>query len=165
MKLMPKGEARRCSQQELRACSGAIWRALPGVTIAVLEAGGFGGAEQPIQIYVKGDQIDELRRISDEVLAVVRPHARARSRRESGLEEERPEVRIDLRRDLASEMGIGIGALAGTLRPALAGQKVSTWEDPGGRAARRHRAAAEGGPRVGRPARGAAARGRRRRSR
>ncbi len=96
------------------------------------------------QIYVKGDQIDELRRISNEVLEVVRRTPGA-IEAESGLEEERPEVRIDLRRDLASEMGVGVGALAATLRPALAGQKASTWEDPERRAARRDRAAAARG--------------------
>ena len=30
-------------------------------TVAVLEAGGFGGPMRPLQIYVKGDRIDELR--------------------------------------------------------------------------------------------------------
>jgi HAE1 family hydrophobic/amphiphilic exporter-1 len=104
---------------------------LPGMTIAVLDAGGFGGAERPIQIYVQGDQIEELRRISDGVLKVVRTTPGAIEAK-SGLEEERPEVRLDLRRDVANEMGIGIGTLARTLRPALAGAKASTWQDPSG---------------------------------
>jgi HAE1 family hydrophobic/amphiphilic exporter-1 len=130
VKLVPKGERDR-SQKEMERVFRQALSGLSGVTVSVLGAGGFGGAEKPIQIYVKGDQIDELRRISDQVLDIVRRTPGA-IEAESGLEEERPEVQIDLRRPLASEMGLGVGALAGTLRPALAGQTVSTWEDPGG---------------------------------
>jgi hydrophobic/amphiphilic exporter-1 (mainly G- bacteria), HAE1 family len=122
---------RTLRQQEMMRLLRQELETLPGVTIAVLDAGGFGGAERPIQIYVQGDQIEELRRISDEVLAVVRKTPGAIEAK-SGLEEERPEVRLDLRRDMANEMGIGIGTLARTLRPALASQKASTWQDPSG---------------------------------
>jgi HAE1 family hydrophobic/amphiphilic exporter-1 len=130
VKLTPKGE-RDLSQKELGRLLRRQIGDLPGFAFSVVEAGGFGGAQKPLEIYVKGDQIEELRRISNEVLAVVRNTPGA-IEGESGLEEERPEVRIDLRRDLASEMGIGIRSLSATLRPAFAGQKASTWEDPGG---------------------------------
>ena len=130
VKLVPK-EKRKFNQQELARVFRKELESLPGMEVAVLPAGGFGGAERPIQIYVRGDQIDELRRISDEVLAVVRKTPGA-VEGQSGLEEERPEVRLDVRRDLANEMGIGIGTLSRSLRPALSSEKASTWEDPGG---------------------------------
>jgi hydrophobic/amphiphilic exporter-1 (mainly G- bacteria), HAE1 family len=130
VKLTPKGK-RSISQQELARVLRRDIGNLPGFTFSVVEAGGFGGASKPIEIYVKGDQIDELRRISNQVLDIVRRTPGA-IEAESGLEEERPEVEIDIHRDLSSELGIGVGAIAQTLRPALAGQKVSTWEDPGG---------------------------------
>jgi HAE1 family hydrophobic/amphiphilic exporter-1 len=130
IKLVPKAKRHR-SQKAMQRVFRHDLAGLSGATISVLDAGGFGGADKPIQIYVKGDQIDELRRISDQVLDVVRRTPGA-IEAESGLEEERPEVEIRLRRELASEMGLGVGALAGTLRPALAGEQVSTWEDPGG---------------------------------
>ena len=130
VKLTPKDERQR-SQKELQRVFRQDLAGLSGVTVSVLDAGGFGGAEKPIQIYVKGDQIDELRRVSNQVLDIVRRTPGA-IEAESGLEEERPEVEIGLRRELASEIGLGVGVLAGTLRPALAGEEVSTWEDPGG---------------------------------
>jgi hydrophobic/amphiphilic exporter-1 (mainly G- bacteria), HAE1 family len=122
---------RTLRQSELMRLFRRELETLPGTTIAVLEAGGFGGSERPIQVYVQGDQMEELRRISGEVLKVVRATPGAIEAR-SGLEEERPEVRLDLQRDVANEMGIGIGTLARTLRPALASQKASTWQDPSG---------------------------------
>jgi hydrophobic/amphiphilic exporter-1 (mainly G- bacteria), HAE1 family len=130
VKLTPKSKRHR-SQQEMQRVFRADLETLPGMTVSVLDAGGMGGADKPIQIYVKGDQIDELRRISNQVVDIVR-RTPGVIEAESGLEEERPEVEIDLRRDLASEIGVGVGALAGTLRPAFAGETVSTWEDPSG---------------------------------
>jgi len=130
VKLVPK-KNRHISQQQMARVLRREIGGLPGCTFSVVEAGGFGGSHKPLEVYVKGDQIDELRRISNQVLDVVRKTPGA-IEAESGLEEERPEVRIEVRRDLASEMGIGIRTLAGTLRPALAGQKASTWEDPNG---------------------------------
>jgi HAE1 family hydrophobic/amphiphilic exporter-1 len=130
VKLTAKGDRRR-SQQELQRLFRRELGALPGFTCSVLEAGGFGGAWKPLQIYVKGEQIDELRRISNAVLEIVRRTPGA-IEAESGLEEERPEVRIDVRRALASELGVGVGSIARTLRPALAGERASMWEDPAG---------------------------------
>ncbi len=130
VKLVPKGD-RDLSQQELQRVLRRDMEGLAGVTVAVLPAGGFGGEQRPLQIYVKGDQIDELRRISDEVLAAVRSTPGA-IEAQSGLEEDRPEVQVRIDRQKASELGVGVGAVAQMLRPAMASEKVSTWEDPGG---------------------------------
>ncbi len=130
VKLVDKGK-RKLSQKEMSRVFRRELENLPGTEVAVLEAGGFGGSERPIQIYVRGDQMEELRRISNELLAVVRQTPGA-IEAQSGLEEERPEVRVDVHRDLASELGVGIGSLASTLRPLLESEKASTWEDPTG---------------------------------
>jgi HAE1 family hydrophobic/amphiphilic exporter-1 len=130
VKLVPKGD-RELSQQELQRVLRRDLGGLAGVTVAVLPAGGFGGEQRPLQIYVKGDQIDELRRISNEVLAAVRSTPGA-IEAQSGLEEDRPEVQVRIDRQKASELGVGVGAVAQMLRPAMASEKVSTWEDPGG---------------------------------
>ncbi len=130
VRLTPK-EDRERSQQELEPILRRDLAGLSGVTISVLAAGGFGGPNKPLQIYVSGDQIDELKRISDEVLQLVRNTPGA-IEAESAMEEEQPEVRIDVRRALANDIGIGVGSMAGTLRPAFAGQAATSWEDPGG---------------------------------
>lgn len=46
--------------------------------------------------------------------------------------EPRPEYRIDVNRDLANEVGLDIGQIAATVRPYLAGQTATRWEDPSG---------------------------------
>jgi HAE1 family hydrophobic/amphiphilic exporter-1 len=130
VKLKPKGERKRSQQQLMRVLRRDL-SGLSSATVSVLDAGGFGGPNKPIQIYVKGEQISELRRISDQVLAQVRETPGA-IEAESGLEQERPELRIDVNRQLANDIGVGVGTLASTLRPALAGETVSQWEDPSG---------------------------------
>jgi hydrophobic/amphiphilic exporter-1 (mainly G- bacteria), HAE1 family len=130
VKLTPKGK-RDLSQEEMGRVLRRQIGNLPGITCSVVESGGFGGSSKPLEFYVRGEQLDELKRISNEVLELVRSTPGA-IEAESGLEEERPEVRIDVRRDLANEMGLGVGSISSVLRPALAGQAVSRWEDPSG---------------------------------
>src|SRR5690606_4631417 len=44
----------------------------------------------------------------------------------------RPEYRIRVDRNLANELGLSVAQVAGTVRPVLAGQDVTRWEDPTG---------------------------------
>src|SRR5690606_20205150 len=50
----------------------------------------------------------------------------------TSLGQPKPEYRIDVNRDLANELGLNIGQIATTVRPLLAGQTATTWEDPSG---------------------------------
>jgi HAE1 family hydrophobic/amphiphilic exporter-1 len=130
VKMVPKGK-RSLSQQEFEPVLRRELAGLPGLRTTVLPPGGFAGVQKPVQVHVRGPQIDELRRISDELLAIMR-RIPGVIEAESGLEADRPELRVDLRRDLASDLGLGVAAVARTLRPALAGEEAGTWEDPDG---------------------------------
>ncbi len=130
VKLTPKGK-RDLSQEEFGRLLRREVGNLPGITCSIVSSGGFGGSQKPLEFYVRGEQLDELKRVSNDVLELVRRTPGA-IEAESSLEEERPEVRIEVRRELANELGIGVGAISSVLRAALAGQTVSQWEDPGG---------------------------------
>ncbi len=71
VKLVPKGK-RDMSQKEVGRALRSEIGGLPGFAFSVVDAGGFGGAQKPLEFYVKGDQIEELRRISNDVLEIVR---------------------------------------------------------------------------------------------
>ena len=51
---------------------------------------------------------------------------------QNSLGQPRPEFRIDVNRDVANELGLTVGQVAATVRPVLAGQDVTTWQDPTG---------------------------------
>jgi HAE1 family hydrophobic/amphiphilic exporter-1 len=50
----------------------------------------------------------------------------------SSLGDPKPEYRIDVNRDIANEVGLDIGQIATTIRPVLAGETATRWEDPTG---------------------------------
>src|SRR5690606_33681467 len=50
----------------------------------------------------------------------------------SSMGQPRPEYRIEVNRDLANELALDVGQISATVRPLLAGQVATTWEDPSG---------------------------------
>ncbi|MBI4551847.1 MAG: efflux RND transporter permease subunit [Candidatus Latescibacteria bacterium] len=129
VKLLPKARRTR-SQQDMERLFRSDLSRMASVQASVL-AGGFGGPQKPLQINVRGPQIEELKRISDEILAAVKRVPGA-IEAESGLEKERPELRVTVDRALAADLGLGIRSVAQMVRPLVAGQTVTTWEDPTG---------------------------------
>ncbi len=122
---------RERSMDELMVLARQDLTQIYGTTVSVLDAGGMGGPQAPLQVEVRGPDMVELQRISDQIMAEVKkiPGIVDIS---SSLGERRPEFRIDVNRDLANEVGLDIGQIAATVRPFLAGQTATRWEDPGG---------------------------------
>ncbi len=129
--LVPAGE-RDHSQLRLMEMAREAVRPLFGVQTAIIQAGGGpGGAVQPLAVNLRGPEVTELSRLSEEVAAAIAAIPGVVDVQTS-LGEPRPEYRIDVNRDLASELGLDIGQVAMTVRPLLAGQTATTWEDPTG---------------------------------
>ena len=102
---------------------------VPGLTYGLFEAGPFG--QKPIQISVRGSDIDELDRISRELtqaMAKMKGVADA----ETSLEKAKPELRVRIDRDRASDLGIPAGVIGTTLRAAVAGEVATVIEDAEG---------------------------------
>ncbi|HEY0015659.1 MAG TPA: efflux RND transporter permease subunit [Longimicrobium sp.] len=128
--LVPSAE-RDKSQQELMVDAREKLSSLFGATIAVVEAGGLGGPTQPLQVNLRGPEVTELARLSEQVAERMRAIPGIADVQTS-LGAPRPEFRIDVNRDLANELGLDVGQVSGTVRPLLAGQTATTWEDPTG---------------------------------
>ncbi|HLA62780.1 MAG TPA: efflux RND transporter permease subunit [Rhodothermales bacterium] len=122
---------REGSQQELQAEARARLAPLFGVTTSVLDAGGLGGAQAPLAVEVRGPDVRGLQDFALQVEEAVRGVPEVVDVQNS-LGEPRPEYRIDVNRDLANELGLSVGQVAATVRPVLAGQDVTTWQDPTG---------------------------------
>ncbi|MEP0548159.1 MAG: efflux RND transporter permease subunit [Rhodothermales bacterium] len=130
VKLTPSSE-RELSQQELMVVARERLKPVFGVDISVLAAGGLGGATAPLAVEVRGPDVEGLQALSLQVEDAV-ANATGVVDVTNSLGQPRPEYRIEVRRDLANELGLDIGAVAATVRPVLAGQTVTTWEDPTG---------------------------------
>ncbi|HET8770061.1 MAG TPA: efflux RND transporter permease subunit [Gemmatimonadaceae bacterium] len=130
VKLVPSGE-RELSQLETMEVARERIAPIYGVTTAVLLAGGLGGAQAPLSVDIRGADVDTLQRLSSEVAAAVRAIPGVVDVRTS-LGDPRPEFRVDVRRDVANEIGITVGQVAASVRPMLAGEVATRWEDPTG---------------------------------
>ncbi|HEV3052642.1 MAG TPA: efflux RND transporter permease subunit, partial [Longimicrobium sp.] len=128
--LVPAAE-RELSQAEMMVVAREKLEPIFGVTLAIGEAGGLGGPQQPLQVNLRGPDVRELARISEEVAAKMRAIPGIADVQTS-LGAPRPEYRIDVNRDLANQLGLDVGQVSGTVRPLLAGQTATTWQDPTG---------------------------------
>jgi hydrophobic/amphiphilic exporter-1 (mainly G- bacteria), HAE1 family len=114
--------------QALREGREAVER-VPGMTYGFFEAGPFG--QKPVQISVRGPEVDELDRISRELTDAMRK-MRGVADIESSLEKAKPELRVRIDRARAADLGLNAGPIASTLRAAVAGTVASTVEDAAG---------------------------------
>ena len=118
-------------QFQLMAMVRDTLRRLYGTQIGVLEANSMGGAQRPLQINISGPDVAELQRLSAEVEKVLQGIPGIVDIDQS-LGAPRPEFRVHINRDLAAELGLDIGQIAMAVRPLLAGDAVTRWEDPSG---------------------------------
>lgn len=82
-------------------------------------------------IGLRGADVDELRRISSQVVDFMQSIKGVVDIALS-LGDPRPEYRIDVNRDIANEVGLDVTGVAATVRPILAGETVTRREDPNG---------------------------------
>ena len=102
---------------------------VPGLIFGFTEAGAFG--QKPIQISVRGPEVEVLDRVSKEFVAQVR-RVPGVADIESSLEKSKPELRIEIDRQRASDLGIPAATIATTLRAGVVGQVATTIEDAAG---------------------------------
>ena len=130
VKLNPP-DTRAMSQAEMMAFVRTQAQTVYGLQIAVVEPSIGGAAQAPIQVEVRGPDVRELQRVTALVEREVR-RAPGVTDVDNSIGEPRPEYRIRIDRDQAGALGLDIGMIAATVRPLLAGQKATSWQDPGG---------------------------------
>jgi HAE1 family hydrophobic/amphiphilic exporter-1 len=114
--------------QVLREARKAI-QDVPGMTYGLVEAGLFG--QKPIQISVRGADINELDRISHLLMAKM-AQMRGVTDLDTSLERSKPELRVSIDRNRASDLGITAATIASTLRAGVTGDVASKVEDASG---------------------------------
>lgn len=130
VKLTPVAD-RSKSQQEVMVAARQALNSLHGLTASVLVVGGVGGARAPIAVEITGPDVKELQRISNMAIAEMKQIPGVVDIK-SSLGSPKPEYRISIDRDVADRVGLDIGLAASTIRPLMAGQTATRWEDPTG---------------------------------
>ena len=130
VKLTPPTERDRSQRETMMEARARLARTF-GVRSSVLEVSGVGGAQAPLQVELRGPDVAELQRLSNAALAEIRQIPGIVDLK-SSLGEPKPEYRIDVDRDVANRVGLDIGQVATTIRPLMAGETATRWEDPTG---------------------------------
>lgn len=130
IRLKPKAE-RSISQNQFGIRLRKELRSIGDATAYLLEAGGPGGGQKPLQLQLQGDDDKVLSQLSDSIARIVRtvPGAVDVGLSTKG---QKPELRVTINRGLAGSLGVTVGQIAQALRPAFAGVDAGNWVDPTG---------------------------------
>jgi HAE1 family hydrophobic/amphiphilic exporter-1 len=131
VKLKKKKERDR-SQQELEAVLRKDIKSIAGATAYLAASGPGGGGGKAIQVQVRGEDIDVLTTVAEQLAANI---AKIPGAADVGLSTRgrKPELEITIDRPLAATLGLNTAQIAQSLRPAFAGIDAGDWVDPTGR--------------------------------
>ncbi len=130
VRLKPKSE-RTISQQAFGVRIRKELRTIADANAYLLEAGGPGGGQKPLQLQLQGDDEAVLTQLADSIARIVRT---APGAVDVGLSTkgQKPELKVTINRGLAGAIGVSVGQIAQALRPAFAGVDAGNWVDPTG---------------------------------
>ncbi|MDK4792455.1 MAG: efflux RND transporter permease subunit [Acinetobacter sp.] len=89
------------------------------------------GGQKPIMISIKGTDLNELQKISNRFMTEM-GKIKGVVDLESSLKELKPTLGVHINRILASDLGLSVSQVANVIRPLIAGDNVTTWEDRDG---------------------------------
>ena len=116
---------RERSQEEIMSVARKKLAGVEGVNAYVLEGGGPGGAEAPLQIVLNNPDLDELADQQQEVMAWMRRQPEFVGVH-SNMKLDKPEVQVRINRNKAGEMGVSVSEISNTLRFVFADPDIST---------------------------------------
>ena len=131
VKLKPKKERKRTIFQIRPGVRERIAQVVDVVT-AVVDAGGIGGPQSPLQISVKGRELNQLDAVAQKVLTIVSA-TRGAVDVQISQENTKPELRLHIDRQRAADVGVNVSEIATTLRALVAGELAGNFEDKNSR--------------------------------
>ncbi|OGL42772.1 MAG: hypothetical protein A2W05_07355 [Candidatus Schekmanbacteria bacterium RBG_16_38_10] len=129
VKTTPKGYRKtRKSIGEIISDAREMLKKVPGANIIINQRGMEAAHEAPVNLYIRGDDIDTLSRLSDKIMPIVKK-VPGTVDVTSSLKKGKPEIQVIVDRLRAADVGIGIGQVASTLRTMISGQVASKFRD------------------------------------
>jgi HAE1 family hydrophobic/amphiphilic exporter-1 len=136
--LLPPATDRERSSDDIATDLRRVLVGLPGVQITTRASGGNrqmtrlmgGGGDSRLAVEVRGDDLDQATRISEEVLGVMRDTPGVASPQLSR-EEGRPELAIRVDRPKAALLGLSVSGVANTIRTNVMGTQAATFREKG----------------------------------
>lgn len=115
----------RAMREQLQQVGGIKVTSVAAAAMAV------SGGLKPIMISIKGNDLTELQRLSNEFMQKL-SNVNGLVDLESTLKQPKSMVNVTINREAANDAGLSIGQIGQALRPLLAGDNVSTFKDDNG---------------------------------
>ncbi len=107
-----------------------ILASVPGLKVTSTPSSMMGSTEAPIQILLRGANMDELYTLADSITNVIKDVAGVNDIRLS-IEKSKPELQISFERDKMSLLGLSVSDVGNTLQTALAGNTTLQFSEHG----------------------------------
>ena len=137
VRLVPKQERTRSSEQIARDLNRQLAGVIPGVIISTRASGGnfqmnriMGGGDSRLALEIRGDDLQMAREISQSAKNLMDKVTEVRNARISR-EEGRPELAIDVDRPKAALLGLSVTNVADSIRTSVAGTQAAFFRQQG----------------------------------
>ncbi|GFO53099.1 RND transporter [Geomonas sp. Red276] len=130
VKLKEKSERKR-SQELVQKEFREKLKLIPGITTSIERVGDVGGAQKPLQVNLKGEDIPTLKRYAAQLKQEIYKIPGIVDL-EVTLEHDIPEYRMTVDRARAQDAGVNTNDIASTVSRLIGGEAVSTYEDEDG---------------------------------
>jgi len=128
VQLVPRDERKRSQEALTRPMRERLAR-IAGIELTQIGAYKSVSSGKPLQVSILGQDKMVISTLARQVMREMRAVPGAVDI-ESSDEAAKPELSVEVKRELASDLGIGVGQVASTLRPLLAGQAIGNWRAP-----------------------------------
>jgi HAE1 family hydrophobic/amphiphilic exporter-1 len=128
VQLVPRNERKRSQEALTRPMRERLSR-IAGIELTQIGAYKSVSSGKPLQVSILGQDKAVIASLGRQVMKEMRAVPGAVDV-ESSDEAPKPEISVEVKRELASDLGVGVGQVASTLRPLLAGQAVGNWRAP-----------------------------------
>ncbi len=128
VQLVPRSERKRSQEALTRPMRERLAR-IAGIELTQIGAYKSVSSGKPLQVSILGQDKAVIASLARRVMTEMRAVPGAVDI-ESSDEAAKPELSVEVKRELASDLGVGVGQVASTLRPLLAGQAVGNWRAP-----------------------------------
>jgi HAE1 family hydrophobic/amphiphilic exporter-1 len=137
LRLVPKDERKRSSEQIARDLNRQLPGIIPGVIIQTQATGGnqqqnrlFGGGDSRIALEIQGDDLQVSQRVAQNAKAVMDRVPEVRNAR-VGRDDGRPELAIQVDRPKAALLGLSVTGVANSIRTSVGGTQAAFFRESG----------------------------------
>ena len=123
-----KTRERKKSDKQIMAEIRNEMKYIPGASFSMLTEGGPGGAQKPVTLSIRGDDLSKLEKIADKVEAIVKSTSGTVDV-DNSLELSKPEIRINIDREKASDLAINPYLIASTVRAMVDGNVATQFKE------------------------------------